>query len=117
MLVSPAPRFVPVLRRDQRGSVEGDRQYHIERQHDGSSFVRFSPTPAWRRPEARTNCTAFAAAADSEVDALILVALYVLAFSASIPSRTERTLVRSSLSCLLYREDLRGRALRSPSSG
>jgi Fic family protein len=79
----------------------------IERQPDGSSFVRFSPTPAWRTPEAMDELhRAFAAAADSEVDALILVALYVLDFLCIHPfSDGNGRMVRLLTVLLLYRED------------
>src|SRR3984893_13504052 len=79
----------------------------IERQPDGSSFVRFSPTPALRTPEAMDELhRAFAAAADSEVDALILVALYVLDFLCIHPfSDGNGRMVRLLTVLLLYHED------------
>jgi Fic family protein len=79
----------------------------IERQPDGSNFVRFSPTPAWRTADAMDELhRAFAAAADSEVDALILVALYVLDFLCIHPfSDGNGRMVRLLTVLLLYRED------------
>jgi hypothetical protein len=50
-----------------------------EKRPDGSAFVRFTPTPAWRTSEAmETLHRNFAAAGDSDIDPLILTALYVL---------------------------------------
>jgi len=78
----------------------------IERQPDGSSFVRLSPTPAWRTPEAMDELHRAFAAADSEVDALILVALYVLDFLCVHPfSDGNGRMVRLLTVLLLYRED------------
>ena len=52
-----------------------------EKRPDGTSVVRFEPTPAWRTPEAMDELHRdFATAGESEVDALILVALYALDF-------------------------------------
>jgi Fic family protein len=78
-----------------------------ERRPDGSSFVRFAPTPAWRTPEAMEKLhRAYAAAGDSEVDALILVALYVLDFLCIHPFLDGNgRMVRVLTVLLLYRED------------
>ena len=53
-----------------------------ERRPDGSIFVRFQPTPAWRTPEAIDLLhRAFAeAVAQGVADPLILIALYILDF-------------------------------------
>jgi len=78
-----------------------------ERHPDGSNIIRFKPTPAWRTPEAIGELhRAFATAGESEVDALILVALYVLDFLCIHPfSDGNGRMVRLLTVLLLYRED------------
>src|SRR5713226_8041800 len=52
-----------------------------EKRPDGSSVVRFSPTPAWQTPEAMDRLQQeFTVVGDTEIDPVILVALYVLDF-------------------------------------
>lgn len=78
-----------------------------ERRPDGSVFVRFAPTSAWRTPEAMTALHRdFASAAATEVDPLILVALYVLDFLCIHPfDDGNGRMVRLLTVLLLYRED------------
>lgn len=79
-----------------------------ERRPDGSAFVRFKPTPAWRTEEAMAALHgAFSAAGDdSEVDPLILIALYVLDFLCIHPfSDGNGRMARLLTVLLLYRED------------
>jgi hypothetical protein len=53
-----------------------------ERRPDGSVFIRFQPTPAWRTPEAidRLHGAFAEAEAQGVADPLILIAVYVLDF-------------------------------------
>ena len=78
-----------------------------ERRPDGSTFVRFTPMPARRTQEAmETLHRAFAAAGDSEIDPLILTALYVLDFLCIHPfSDGNGRMARLITVLLLYRED------------
>ena len=78
-----------------------------EKRADGSVFVRFVPTPAWQTSEAMTILHhEFAAAAATEVDPLILVALYILDFLCIHPfSDGNGRMVRLLTVLLLYRED------------
>jgi Fic family protein len=78
-----------------------------ERRPDGSTFVRFTPTPAWRTPEAMAALHRdFAAAGDSEIDPLILIALYVLDFLCIHPfADGNGRMARLITVLLLYRED------------
>lgn len=91
------------------GAGEWKRNDNVisERRPDGSVFVRFSPTPAWRTPEAMGELHRdFASAAATEVDPLILVALYVLDFLCVHPfSDGNGRMVRLLTVLLLYRED------------
>lgn len=74
---------------------------------DGTNVIRFRPTPAWRTPDAITKLHHdFATAGESEVDALILVALYVLDFLCIHPfSDGNGRMVRLLTVLLLYHED------------
>lgn len=78
-----------------------------ERRSDGSTFVRFKPTPAWRTEAAMAALhREFAAAGDSEVDPLILIALYVLDFLCIHPfSDGNGRMARLLTVLLLHRED------------
>ncbi len=78
-----------------------------EKRPDGTSVVRFEPTPAWRTPEAMDELHRdFATAGESEVDALILVALYALDFLCIHPfSDGNGRMVRLLTVLLLYHED------------
>ncbi len=78
-----------------------------EKRPDGSTFVRFAPTPAWRTPEAMDALhRAFAAAGASGIDPLILTALYVLDFLCIHPfSDGNGRMARLITVLLLYRED------------
>jgi len=78
-----------------------------EKHPDGTSIVRFEPTPAWRTSEAMEELHRdFATAGESEVDALILVALYVLDFLCIHPfSDGNGRMVRLLTVLLLYHED------------
>jgi Fic family protein len=74
---------------------------------DGTNVIRFRLTPAWRTPDAITKLHhGFATAGESEVDALILVALYVLDFLCIHPfSDGNGRMVRLLTVLLLYHED------------
>ncbi|MGH7088375.1 MAG: Fic family protein [Stellaceae bacterium] len=78
-----------------------------ERRPDGSTFVRFTPTPAWRTPEAMEALHRdFAAAGDGDIDPLILIALYLLDFLCIHPFLDGNgRMVRLLTVLLLYRED------------
>lgn len=78
-----------------------------EKRPDGSVFVRFKPTPAWQTPEAMVELhRSFVSASESEVDALILVALFVLDFLCIHPfADGNGRMVRLLTVLLLYRED------------
>ena len=78
-----------------------------ERRPDGSRFIRFSPTPAWRTSEAMGELhRAFVEAANTEVDPVILVALYVLDFLCIHPfSDGNGRMARLLTVLLLYREE------------
>jgi Fic family protein len=78
-----------------------------ERAPDGTTVVRFTPVPAWRTPAAMDELHArFAQAADSEVDGLILLALYVLDFLCIHPfADGNGRMARLLTVLLLYRED------------
>jgi Fic family protein len=118
--MEPTPNLVLQLHRDlfrfsgttNAGQWKMTDNLITERRPDGSRFVRFSPTPAWRTAEAIDELhRAFAAAGDSEVDALILVALYLLDFLCIHPfSDGNGRMVRLLTVLLLYRESTRLRA-------
>ncbi len=78
-----------------------------ETRPNGSWFVRFAPTPAWRTPDAMEELhRLFAEASDSEVDPVILVALYVLDFLCIHPFLDGNgRMVRLLTVLLLYREE------------
>jgi len=78
-----------------------------EKRPDGTTFVRFIPVPAWQTPEAMADLhRQFTEAADTDVDALILVALYILDFLCIHPfSDGNGRMVRLLTVLLLYRED------------
>jgi Fic family protein len=78
-----------------------------ETRPNGSRFVRFAPTPAWRTPDAMEELhRLFAEAGDSEVDPVILVALYVLDFLCIHPFLDGNgRMVRLLTVLLLYREE------------
>lgn len=78
-----------------------------ERRSDGSIFVRFDPVPAWQTQEAMTVLhRRFVEAGESEVDAVILIALYVLDFLCIHPfSDGNGRMVRLLTVWLLYREE------------
>ena len=109
------PNLVLQLRRDlfkfSGGGGAGDwkRTDNLitEERRDGSTFVRFVPTPAWQTPEAMAALHRdFAVAGDSEIDPLILTALYVLDFLCIHPSSDGNgRMARLLTVLLLYRED------------
>ncbi|WP_271168723.1 Fic family protein [Hansschlegelia plantiphila] len=78
-----------------------------ERRPDGTVFVRFQPTPAWQTDEAMRELQSnYVASADTDVDPLILVALYILDFLCVHPfSDGNGRMVRLLSVLLLYRED------------
>jgi Fic family protein len=78
-----------------------------EKRPDGSTFVRFNPVPAWRTAEAMSVLHSdFAAARDSGIDPMILIALYVLDFLCIHPfSDGNGRVARLLTVLLLYRED------------
>lgn len=78
-----------------------------ERRPDGTNLVRFTPTPAWRTAEAMEELHRdFTAAGDSEIDALILIALYLLDFLCIHPFLDGNgRMVRLLTVLLLYREE------------
>jgi Fic family protein len=78
-----------------------------ERRPDGTTFLRFTPTAAWKTPEAMARLHRdFASAADTNVDPLILIALYILDFLCIHPfSDGNGRMVRLLTVLLLYRED------------
>lgn len=78
-----------------------------ERRPDGTVFVRFQPTPAWRTEEAMGELHRdFVSAGETDVDPLILIALYVLDFLCIHPfSDGNGRMVRLLSVLLLYRED------------
>lgn len=109
------PGLVLQLHRDlfkfTRGGGAGDwkRTDNVisERRPDGTVFVRFTPTPAWKTPEAMVTLhREFAAAGDTDVDPLILIALYILDFLCVHPfSDGNGRMVRLLTVLMLYRED------------
>lgn len=110
-----APNLVLQLHRDlfkfagagSAGQWKATDNLITERRPDGSTFVRFTPTPAWRTAEAMAALHRdFAAAGDSEIDPLILTALYVLDFLCIHPfSDGNGRMARLLTVLLLYRED------------
>jgi Fic family protein len=78
-----------------------------EKRPDGSTFVRFTPTPAWRTAEAMAALHRdFAAARGGEIDPMILTALYVLDFLCIHPfSDGNGRMARLLTVLLLYREE------------
>lgn len=78
-----------------------------ERRPDGSTFVRFTPVPAWRTPDAMSDLhRTFGEAGATEVDPLILTALYILDFLCIHPfADGNGRMVRLLTVLLLYRED------------
>jgi Fic family protein len=97
-------RFVPAA---AGGKWKTADNIITERRPDGSNFIRFRPTPAWQTPEAMDGLhKRFADAGDTEVDALILVALYILDFLCIHPfADGNGRMVRLLTALLLYRED------------
>jgi Fic family protein len=78
-----------------------------EKRADGSVFIRFTPVSPWQTPAAmETLHRQFSEAGETDVDALILVALYVLDFLCIHPfSDGNGRMVRLLTVWLLYRED------------
>lgn len=78
-----------------------------EKHPSGSSVVRFSPTLAWQTSEAMDRLQReFAVAGDTEIDPVILVALYVLDFLCIHPfSDGNGRMARLLTVLLLYREE------------
>jgi len=78
-----------------------------ERRPDGFTTLRFSPTPAWQTPEAMERLhREFSVAGDTEIDPVILVALYVLDFLCIHPfSDGNGRMARLLTVLLLYREE------------
>lgn len=77
-----------------------------EKRPDGTTFVRFEPVPAWRTAEAMTALHRnYATAAATEVDPLIMLALYVLDFLCVHPfADGNGRMARLLTVLLLYRE-------------
>lgn len=89
------------------GSWKRSDNQITERRPDGSIFVRFQPTPAWETPDAMARLhQGYLSAAESEVDALLLLALYVLDFLCihPFPDGNGR-MARLLTVLLLYREE------------
>jgi Fic family protein len=113
--MDPSPGLVLQLHRDlfkfaggeSAGRWKNADNSITERRPDGSTFVRFAPTPAWKTPDAMIGMhAAFSAAGDSEVDPLILTALYVLDFLCIHPFLDGNgRMARLLTVLLLYRED------------
>jgi Fic family protein len=78
-----------------------------ETRPDSSRFVRFTPTPAWRTADAIEELhREFTKAGDSEVDPVILIALYVLDFLCIHPFLDGNgRMVRLLTVLLLYNEE------------
>ncbi|HVC54388.1 MAG TPA: Fic family protein [Stellaceae bacterium] len=78
-----------------------------ERRPDGSSLVRFAPTPAWQTSNAMNGLhREFSASGETEIDPVILVSLYVLDFLCSHPfSDGNGRMARLLTVLLLYREE------------
>ena len=78
-----------------------------EKRPDGTTFVRLRPTSAWQTPGAMEALhKAYSEASESDVDALILVALYILDFLCIHPfSDGNGRMVRLLTVLLLYREE------------
>ena len=78
-----------------------------ERRRDGSTFVRFQPTPGWQTAEAMAALHRdFIAAGETDIDALILIALYILDFLCIHPFLDGNgRMARLITVLLLYRED------------
>ena len=97
-------RFVPA---SSGGEWKRSDNSITERRPDGSTFVRFQPTPAWRTSDAMASLhRSYAEACESEADALILVALYILDFLCIHPfSDGNGRMIRLLTVLLLYREE------------
>jgi Fic family protein len=78
-----------------------------EKRPHSTTFVRFTPTPAWRTADAMAMLHRdFAAAGDSDIDPLILIALYLLDFLCIHPFLDGNgRMARLLTVLLLYRED------------
>lgn len=78
-----------------------------EKRPDGTTFIRFEPTPAWKTAEAMADLhRQFVEISETDVDALILIALYILDFLCIHPfSDGNGRMVRLLTVLLLYRED------------
>ncbi len=78
-----------------------------ERRPDGTTFVRFAPVPAWRTPEAMNQLhQQYVEASETDVDALILIGLYILDFLCIHPfTDGNGRMVRLLTVLLLYREE------------
>lgn len=78
-----------------------------ERRPDGTTLVRFTPVPAWRTPEAMQELHRdYVEASASDVDSLIIIALYILDFLCIHPfSDGNGRMVRLLTVLLLYREE------------
>ena len=78
-----------------------------EKRPDGREFVRFVPTPAWKTAEAMEMLHRdFLASGETEIDPLILTALYVLDFLCIHPfSDGNGRMARLVTVLLLYREN------------
>jgi Fic family protein len=110
-----SPNFVLQLHRDlfkfsgagSPGLWKSTDNLITERRPDGSTFVRFMPVPAWRTAEAMAGLHRdLAAAGDSEIDPLILTALYVLDFLCIHPFADGNGRIARLLTVLLlYREE------------
>lgn len=78
-----------------------------EKRPEGTMFVRFTPTPAWKVPEAIGGLHRdFVGAGATDVDPLLLIALYVLDFLCIHPfADGNGRMARILTVLLLYRED------------
>lgn len=109
------PNVIMQLHRDlfrfssggQGGTWKATDNLITERRSDGSLFVRFEPTPAWQTSAAMQQLhDQYVEASNSDVDAVILIALYILDFLCIHPfSDGNGRMVRLLTVLLLYREE------------
>lgn len=88
--IPPKPSIILQLHRDlykyegfgNGGSYKVSDNVIREKDENGNEFIRFAPVPAWETPEAMEKlCSAFEEAiATGEIDALLLIPMFVLDF-------------------------------------
>jgi Fic family protein len=113
--IDPSPNLLLQFHRDlfKFTASSGGRWKSVdnsitERRPDGSIFVRFQPTPAWRVPDAIDALHGAFAAAEAQgvADPLILLALYILDFLCVHPfADGNGRMARLVTVLLLYRHD------------